>query len=268
MKKEKGKVLNLKLSKSKNAQVTIFIIIAVILVSAVVIYFIASGISIKNLFSPKDEIIYSFVQECIKSTGGEIIYSIGERGGYYIPPEFSTDTGVPIYYENNKIYIPSKEQVGQEISKGLNEEMQFCIKDFKEFKDYSIKQGEIKTEARIIDNKIILNVNYPLTITKGEKTTYLEEFKGIEIPARLGIVYDAVNEITQNQLTNKKYKTDGKTREGFCMSCISKIASENDLYVNMITYDENTTLFVVRDDNSKINNAYFEYYFANKYMIE
>lgn len=252
----------------KQAQATIFIIIAVVLVATMAIYILVFGIDIKNMFLSKDEIIYNYVQECIEQTGAGVVYSIGESGGYYIPPEFSTATGIPVYYDDNKIYIPTKEHIEQEISKGLNEEMQFCIRDFKDFKGYNIIQGEIKTEAKILDSKVILNVNYPLTIIRGEKINYLEEFKGIEIPVRLGIIYDAVNNITQKQLDNKRYKTDGETKEGFCLSCISDIVSKNDLYINFISYDDKTTLLVIKDENSKINQVPFKYYFANRYIIE
>ena len=92
----------------------------------------------------------------------------------------------------------------------------------------------------------------------------------MEIPIRLGVIYNAANEITQNQLTNQKYEIDGKTKEAYCSTCISDIAGANDVLVNMVTvdYDKQTLIFQIIDENSNINNETFVFQFANKYQIE
>ena len=121
-----------------------------------------------------------------------------------------------------------------------------------------IEQGEPKTETKILDNKVVLDVNYPLSIKKGEGISYIKEFNNIEIPVRLGVIYDSVDVIIKEQLSH----------ESTCVSCIWDISLENDLIVNMLDYDEETKIFIVRDENLQINEKPFEFVFANKYKIK
>ncbi|HJZ18741.1 MAG TPA: hypothetical protein VJ208_01425, partial [Candidatus Nanoarchaeia archaeon] len=181
------------------------------------------------------------------------IYQIGKNGGYFFPPNLSTESGVAIYYSNNRTRVPSKKQVENEISFFMDEKLFFCARNFADFPDLNISQGEIKTETAIENEKIILNVNYPITIIKGEEKSAIQNFKA-EIPIRAGIVYDSVSDFAGNQ-----------TSEGICLSCMLEISEKNDLYVEMMDYNENTTIFVFRDKNSKINGMDFTWVFANKY---
>ena len=240
----------------KRAQVTIFIVIGIILVASIAVFFLIKGKVInKPEVTPETQNIYSFIEECIKQTGEEVVYRISNNGGYYFSPEFSTESGVPIYYSEGKNYMPAKKNIEDEISDFVSKKLFFCARNFADFPDYKIKQSEIKTETSILDNKVILNIEYPLEITKGEKTNYLSNFENIEIPARLGIIYNAVYNLTQEQLTSN----------AICLNCLSDIVSINDLYVDMIDYDDETMLFIFRDENSKINNQSLKFIYASRY---
>ena len=247
--------------KLKRAQATIFIIIAIVIVVGMVIFFLVRQSVSKPGVSSDTQPIYSFVEECIKQTGKEVIYSIGETGGYY-------QLDMPYYYIDGKTYIPTKEEIEKEIAKGINLELSFCFDDFKNFPDYQTKQGETKTLTKILDDQVILNVNYPLTITKGEKTTQFSQFNDIKIPIRLGIIYTAADEVTQNQLKNQKYSIDGKVQETYCLTCLSEIATANDVDIDTMDYDEETVIFFISDEISKINEQPFIFIFANKYQTK
>lgn len=242
----------------KKGQVTIFIVVAIVLIGIVGLYFSLRGELKVDTFTPESEEIYLFVENCIESTAEEAIYSIGQSGGYFLPPELSTDSGIPYYYYNGQNYMPYKEEIEEEVSEYINEMLSFCVKNFVDFPEFNISEGEIKTETKILDNKVVLNIEYPINIKKGESTTRLKNFENIEIPVRLGIVYDAVGKIIQDQLGH----------ENICLSCILDIVLENDLYTEMIDYDEETIIFIIRDENSKIDDKSFEFIFANKYNTE
>ncbi len=239
----------------KRGQVTIFIVVAIVLVGAVGLYFSLRGELKGDKFTLESEGIYLFVENCIESTAEEAIYNIGQSGGYFLPPEFSTASGVPYYYYNGQNYIPYKEEIEEEISEYVNEMLSFCIKNFVDFPEFDVDESEVKTKTQIKNNKLIFDVEYPLRIIKGESTSLLKNFENIEIPVRLGIVYDAVEKIIQDQLDH----------ENICLSCILDIVLENDLYIEMIDYDKETIIFIIRDENSKIDDESFEFKFANKY---
>jgi hypothetical protein len=209
------------------------------------------------LYSPEVESVYLFVDNCIDEVGSEVIYKIGENGGYYFPPNFSTESGIPYYYSNGKSYMPSKEEIEKEISFFVSEKLFFCTRNFIDFPNFEITQRDIKTKTTIKDDGVNLNINYPISITHGESTSIIEDLEK-EIPVRLGIVYDSIEKIIKEQLSH----------EDICLSCILDVSLENDLYVDMMDYDEETVIFIFRDENSIINNKTYEFVFANKYEVE
>ena len=239
----------------KKGQVTLFIIIAIVIVGIIVGFFILKGGGIKKIFTSEASSVYLFVENCIEESGSEAVYVLGQGGGYSSPPNLSTSSGVAYYYLNDTSYMPSREEIEKEISDNMGIMLFSCIKNFSDFPDFEITQGEIKTETKIENNNVILNVEYPFTVIKGDDRTLFKEFENIKIPIRLGIIYDAVGEIIQEQLN----------QENICLSCVLDISVENDLYVGMLYHDEETIIFVIRDERSKINKKTFEFIFANKY---
>ena len=165
----------------KRGQVTIFIIIAIVVVALVAGFFLfREQLGLEDIFTPKGDEVYLFVEECIEGTGKDAIYYIGENGGYMFSPERSTPGGIPYYYFKGKNYMPSKNEVEEEISSYVNEILSFCTEDFIDFPNYDITEGEIKTETKIEENNIILNVEYPLSVTKDGSVTLFNDFKNIK----------------------------------------------------------------------------------------
>ena len=242
---------------NKRSQVTIFIIISILIIALILIFFMFKGQIRQILYSPEVESVYLFVDNCIDEVGSEVIYKIGENGGYYFPPNFSTESGIPYYYSNGKSYMPSKEEIEKEISFFVSEKLFFCTRNFIDFPNFEITQRDIKTKTTIKDDGVNLNINYPISITHGESTSIIEDLEK-EIPVRLGIVYDSIEKIIKEQLSH----------EDICLSCILDVSLENDLYVDMMDYDEETVIFIFRDENSIINNKTYEFVFANKYEVE
>ena len=63
--------------KNQKAQVTIFIIIAILIIAGVVCFYLE--IEKRSLFSP----IQNFGEVCIKDIGQDALYFIGQNGGYF-----------------------------------------------------------------------------------------------------------------------------------------------------------------------------------------
>lgn len=238
--------------KLKKAQVTIFIILAIVVIVAILIFFSFRGeIKQDELISPEIEPIYNFVEECIENVGAEAVYTIGLGGGYYFIPELSIDEGIPYYYYNGEDKMPTKEEIAEQISQYVDADLFFCTEGFISFTNYEITYDEIKTTTTINDEGVVIDVNYPIKIKKENSTTLIEDFNNIEIPVRLGVVYDSASEIIRQQ-----------TSDGICLSCASDEATENDLYIDIFDYDDSTVIFTITDENSIINNQTFEFNFA------
>jgi len=180
---------------------------------------------------------------------------VGKHGGYFLPSDPSTDSDVKYYLIGSKPYLPSKETIEDEISQYVNQELFLCTKDFADFPNLKIRQRNIETIAQIENDEIILNVNYPLSITQEDETFLLEEFENIKIPIRLGTAYNVAYKIIEEQIENPNK---------ICLSCLIDLGIENDLLIDLLNYDEETTVFTIRDENSIINNRPYEFKFAIK----
>jgi len=238
---------------NKKAQVTIFIIIAIVIVGAIILFFTFKD-DIGKTFGSENEALSSFVENCIEKTGKDAIYNIGQKGGYFYSPKLSTSNGIPYYYYEGDNEMHSKEEVEKEISTYLNEMLTFCTGQFEDFPGLNITSGEVNTKTTIESDKIMLDVTFPLTVISNNKNYIIENFNKVEILIRVDLIYDSIEELIKGQL--------GK--ENICLSCITKIALKNDLKIDM-TGAENATFFTIKDEHSKINGIPLEWKFANKY---
>jgi hypothetical protein len=236
----------------KNAQLTIFIIVCVILVAVVGLFFAFRGGIISEYSISDTSNVKSFVDDCINEVGIEVLKQISEGGGYYFSSNESTSSGLAIYYSQGQNFLPTKEEIENEISFYVAENLFFCTKNFVNFPDLEIKQSPINVETKITDEEVVLNVNYPIRITKGDSSDLIRDFEK-NFFVRLGIVYELSKEIVQT------------SRENICLSCILDISLENDLYVDMNDLDNNKVMFAVRDENSKLNGENLEWVFVIDY---
>ncbi len=240
--------------RNPKSQVTIFIIVAILIIAIVILFFSFRDKIQKE--SPETVQIQNFVQECLDETLEFAVFDIAEKGGYEDPSKVSSTIvfNTPHYLRNNKTLMPSKEKIQEEISKNVIKQIGFCIDEFALFPEYNISEGKMVVKTKIESERVLVDMNYPLTIIKGDSKFKFKNFNS-EIPVRLGIVYDAVAE----------FIVQSKNYQGVCISCLVNISSNNDLQSSFSEYDNKTTIFMISDPQSKLNNREFVYVFANEY---
>ena len=244
----------------KKAQITIFIIIAILIIAVVALFFALRGnINLPGKpVSPETAEIQNFVQTCLDDSLENVVFKVGENGGYYFPPKVSTPVlEVPYYIKDNNNLMPSKEDIEREISRGIERELFFCIGNFELFSpEYEITKGKMTPPEVVIEpERVLVELNYPLTIIKGGSKSKIEDFSS-EVPVRLGIIYDAVVEFVAEDL---------KYPEGVCISCLFDISIKNGLRSSYLNYDDDIYIFIIEDPQSKLNNKEFVYVFANEH---
>lgn len=236
------------------AQVSVFVILSIIIVATILLFFIFnSKINDKrnDIIAQEIQPIYDYVANCIFETGEDAIEFVGLRGGYYELPETSNELEIPYYIYNENEFTPSKEEIEKQISLYIENNLNYCTGNFDNFPDFKINFNESKVKTLIEDEKVNFKIKYPLSISKENKNYVIENFD-VSVDVRLGIVYNTIIKINE-------YKNE------ICVSCIYNYAVEEDLYVDMIEYDD-SLIFVVRDENLKINGKYFLFVFVNKYV--
>ena len=109
-----------------------------------------------------------------------------------------------------------------------------------------------QTSTEIEKKKIIFDINYPLSIKKQNKTYKISEFSET-VPVRMGVIYDSV----------KEFERDNAQK--ISLVDISEIASEKELEIDFIDYNNQTVIFNVTDTKSQLNGKSLSWIFANEY---
>ena len=233
----------------KRGQVTLFIIIAVLVVAMVLVIFfirrpVASEIPLE--LRPVEE----YAQDCVEQASEEALLLAGQRAGYVQlqPVHFSRETEANYLY----FYAPamiSMDQMDSEISSYVDSRLGQC--DFSGL-DFDIRAGEPRTETMISDNMTLIEVEWPITIERAELKATLEQFSA-EFPISLGLLHGFASDIVEQHVGNGTV----------CLSCIAREGIEKDIEVSMDLYGEDM-LFNLTDYNSVLSNTSYQFKFAVK----
>jgi len=256
------------LVKSKRSQLTIFLIIAVVLVGVVIIFFVLK--QTKPPIEDEPQIIGSIdvtaiinkVNLCLKDSAKYSVSYIGFQGGYYNLPEKNTiifTERYPIFMDKGQNIIPSIDLIQSEISNFTEIQLIDCFDDFKEFKEqgFDINQGKAAVKTKINQDNVAINLTFPLTITKGDSSVAISKFSTVIRPAKLPKILNFTNQVAAQHQQDPR---------GICLACISSLAEQNSLDVTVLeTFESDVFLFRVIDSESNFTDYPYNFYFASRY---
>ncbi|MEK6834990.1 MAG: hypothetical protein AABX61_01870 [Nanoarchaeota archaeon] len=208
----------------KRGQVTVFVILGIVIVVilALVFYLYGERLKIQTQEQTKFdtstvEPLKTFVQDCIDKYSLEGINLIGKQGGEINPgfyqnwncvsPGSCDKVSYACYTTeysacyNKKPFL--KEFVQDELENYLKTKIVQCV-DLNKIRNsgYTVSAGELKLNVSMGDYATIVNVNYPITITKGDAVLKQDKFsKTFDVPlGRLIKVASDIIDLEQNSL--------------------------------------------------------------------
>jgi len=191
---------------NKRGQVTIFVIIAVVIVVAIIGYFVLidriSVSSVPEEFQPA----YNYYISCVEEEVEAASMLAGERGGYLFLPEFEPGSaykpyssqldffgqGVPYWYYlsgNNLIkeQVPSKSLIQEQFNEYLVDKIEDCgFGDYE--KNMIIEKGEASVSTKIQDSKISVDFSIPISFASLESSARVSKHE-VEVDSKLGRFY-------------------------------------------------------------------------------
>ncbi len=251
--------------RKQRGQVTIFTIIALVLVGSILlIYVLYDNGFLTKIFKPglSNDInnIEKIVQDCVDSSLERVIVINSLQGGYYFVPEpsvyYSSNDSllsreIPFYIDKD-YKIPSTQVLRDEISSGLLSEISACLNS-EQFVDGPIEIGNalvdldfsnFKADVKILNDRINVKTNFNVNINFNETSYLLNEFSSMKKTNYLSLYRLAVN-ISEIQ---KQYKNE------ICLTCIDEVVKENNAQLlNQEFYDDDNTTY------SLIYNIFKEY---------
>ncbi len=173
--------------ESKRSQLTLFIIIAIVIVAVVLILFwgrIGPIIGLGGISDPE-----AYMQDCLKEKVEEAISLASARGGSIAPVHAISYQGEQVeylcytneYYKTCTTQQPLlKKHFEYEVSKYIQGELKNCMSSFEqafEKKGYAVSVGKVSGETEIIPNSVNIIINTPVTLSKEDEVLKYNKLK-------------------------------------------------------------------------------------------
>lgn len=168
---------------SKRGMITVFIIMGVIILVAVVFVLAVRSEFFKATFMPSEDSVIpvqKYVEECVEKVSKFALYRMGMQGGYLMLPDDYFNNGVfnvGYAYNDGKTFL-SLDEMEQQLESFILINMPNCLNNFREFRNegFGIQEGQMNVDVLFAKTDMIVTLNMPLAVTKGEFHAKLEKF--------------------------------------------------------------------------------------------
>lgn len=267
---------------NKRGQVTIFIIIAIIIIGVVVGFLLLRGkFGIVKIPASIQPVYNSFLAcledktkvgiDILESQAGYIELPKFEPGNRYMP--FSSQLnflGNPIpywyYVSGNNIQkeqVPSQSDMEKSLGKFINEKIRECNYDNYYNEGFEIIQEEPKASVSIKNNNVAIRLSMNLKITKGEDTALIGTHQ-ITVKSNLGALYNSAKTIyqkEQKELFLENYGIDTMRLyapvDGVEITCSPKTWDAEEVFDNLKDAIETNTLALTTENPATKEGKYF-----------
>ncbi len=251
----------------KRGQITIFIILGIVLLLVLSFIFYYYNI-VRQTYVPEGDSsadsMQVYIQQCIESLSMDGAYHIALHGGYEYSPSFLGWKGYSFTYkyESGMPVLITRDELESNYENYIRSRLPICVNNFEFYrsKGMDVDAGSPDVDVQIFDEKILVDVTYPVTAYEGNQIFHLKDFQTVEVDARLGLLHDTAEKLIYFLASDPDYLPISK---------IDDLAVSNDI---RIFYDvkDKSIAFVFRDENSEFPAKYrkygdYEYVFAAKY---
>ncbi len=242
--------------RARRSQITLFIIVGVVLIGvAISLYLFLRPTEILRLAPPVDA--QKLAIECFKLSAEEGIGTLLLQGGRLNPSPnvFLEKTRVGFGYFQGKNKLPTIEEFKKELALFISLYVPRCLElSFKELRGYEFEErGPISLEVTIAPEKTALKIKWPFVVKFEKGSAEFEEFF-VDVPIRVGYLFDVANEIVKKEMEDPEY-VDITFLSGF------------DVKVDIVPHDSSRFLFAITDKKSKMRAGPVVFLFANEPVL-
>jgi len=190
----------------KRGQVTIFIIIAIVLIVGILLYVFLSGSLNKETVSTKFDPVENYLLDCIKVSTSAGISLLEQGGGYIYNPEFVPGndynpsssqlnffgSGIPFwyYFQGKNIIreqVPAKIKMQDQLNRYISENMVCDLSSFIA-RGYNVNLSKLTFKTEILDNSVKVAVTGDLKLAFENESVVINKHD-VEVTTKLGKFY-------------------------------------------------------------------------------
>lgn len=240
----------------KKGQLSVFIAVGIVLAITIfllLIFRVKSNHASYPYINQLESQVFNEMNQCFEKSALEAVQIVGLQGGYFNLPNnyLNTESSKTAYaYFEGRDLLIEKDRIKKEISDYAIAAVPLCTK-FDE-KDYSVNFIENPVvRAEINDDKVLLSLSYPMTVSKGENTFELKKTYKTEVLVSLGNIHNNAKKIIEKLKEDPNY---------IDFTFLSKL----DYKIDVFPYDKNLFVYTISDKDSKINDEPYIFRFAVK----
>ena len=241
------------LRSDKKGQVTIFIIVALVIIAGILIFFALRG-SFSQGVPEEMRPAYDFYLSCVEDHARQGVSLLGEQAGYIEVPDFEPGNAyipfsneldffgqaVPywMYVSGNNLLkeqVPTKTDMEEQLSDYVETHLTDCDLSEIEAMGYDIYVGDGEVSSSINEQNVGLNVNAPVTIYYNGQSAVVSNSK-ISFGSKLGKFYDMARDVYDFEKTDifmEKYAVDVMRLyapvDGVDISCVPKVFADEEI---------------------------------------
>lgn len=250
----------------KRGQVTVFIIVALIVVGIVVLplflkFYIrgedfTKSSKIKTDLDEESKNLNNFITNCLYSVGNESLEKVAEQGGYYNKPRYylnvKNESFYSYYIYQGEVLDLKFDNISKEISLYIDDNILKCINRYQGSRNIQINYGIPKTNIVIESKRVTFNLVIPVRLEKENVSEELDKFKAY------------INSKIQDMIDMTKYIGDSYENDTkiLCITCLSDFAEKKEVYVEMSRYENGTDIIRISQNGSSSPKLF---QFLNKY---
>ncbi len=200
---------------NKRGQVTTFMIVGLVILIIIILLFAVrkTGVGMKSqdyLQSNLDD-VKTNINQCIDKQANEVLELIGKQGGYLNPSAYRLYKGYRVSYlcfniPNTDICanaIVSKAAIEQQLSDYIRVNLPYCFNANDLSKSLffpDVEVGNLNIKTTIEEQAVIFDIDYPITLKKGDATAKLQPYKK-SVEAPLGLLLDTTYDVIESEAT-------------------------------------------------------------------
>lgn len=234
----------------KRGQVTLFIILGILVLTAVSLTLYVNQEFIKNLFEERitrlTEVPYAIqpldvhIKDCVSDSAKLSLNIILLQGGYFEPKNKIELESIDVaYWYDGKDITPTIETIEKETAKSMQEILPNCLLDFNE--DYSIEIKELKSKISIRNKEIIIEDKVNLDVVYNNLTYQIIKTYNSQLESDFNGIYNSANKIIRSEISDPEY---------FDLTLLSSLG----YMVNFNRIDD-TIVYSISSENTYLNFA-------------
>ncbi|MEM4336764.1 MAG: hypothetical protein QXG86_02050 [Candidatus Woesearchaeota archaeon] len=250
----------------KKSQVTIFILIGIVISIILIIFIYQKTYETKipkvNYYDLDTNKVQFFIQKCVDETAKNSVIYVSKEGAYYDNLELSIfypsyiGERIPIWVIPGTVNIPNYTTLKNSLVDYVKDNLESCVSvGLSKFSNegYNIETGEIEADVIIKETSVIFNLNYPIKIKKGDKTSEISKFSSI-INVELSKMFNIATEIAKSQIEDPTWLP---------ISLITEIAIDENINFEIELFEEGVIIHLIKENSSLLEP--YEFSFAVGY---